>query len=944
VLQTMTVRSILVLQSSACGDVSLSPASNSSFGDTNRFAWLRLQESSPIVCDLLLLPEVPTNNHSNHNDSRSQPRASFRERRKAVTQNQEQKVTKISLMQLNPCGMDNVLLFSNLQQQTNIDETFLLSLTSCHYEYHPRQQEHPENDTIVLLPIDPVPSTFSFSFLPQSDQEYFVYVLPKHEKKADPAPSAIANLAVQWDATETYRLFQDVHRSSSSSSSFALASLAVQQRCIHWPWWKLDNISLAEMDEEEFINERCEEGNSANTTTSTRDDPERSQKIWRGNTSSLPKQVHGSESSTVHLDGTANASNYSSDSGKQWTSHTSKLHHSSPSHSLHARIRQSNLRAPTSWIDSVSPPWTQQESNSCYSPDRSTEHLKWIQELQSIALQEEQHLTALLHCLAVGGMALIVAFLWLFRRVWNQLQDLEQPVPVRPTQFLVKDVAAESTLHAKLENLSPIAKSIDSDYESCTRTTPNNTNKSTRASPSRIRNWMQHPYRRECAGTLLCLSTLATVADDGTIETVSRYPTQRHDANTRESATQQQRSGPKSAVGTTVFGVVATEVGAHENTTNMKVPYREHASNSTTIAPVTPEHLSQSPRASPKAATTTHSDGDKSEVLCASKSSRHDFREANSFLLKLQAARCQQPKAKMSIAESQPNGLSRKINQGIRNDSRGTCDNQPKTTGKPVDNKTRADEPIQQGKDLYTTQTEEAPSSPTGTATSFSTKKKEAPSKATKTAPPSLANTSTVPKETTLGRLKLNKPTVGGIEGSKVASQLPTPKQALTTSPMTSLDVPEQVFTSITNPDELSPTSRYAKQWEASRYQRRKNKRPVGPRRMLPALSPPRLVPTLATPLVVAPRVSATKHETKVESNLETSDPTQLFSPYSSMLTGTKPEKAVKKQKKVKPLYISPFISPPIDVSTESADDTNGAPSPASTATSCDESFLEGYW
>lgn len=88
--------------------------------------------SSPISCDILILPEIP-----------------FDDSLINMT-HQGRQAMELFQNPFHPCGISNVLLLEHLPWKS-----VLLSLTSCSVSVH---------NSSLLLPVEPIPSTFDFSF------------------------------------------------------------------------------------------------------------------------------------------------------------------------------------------------------------------------------------------------------------------------------------------------------------------------------------------------------------------------------------------------------------------------------------------------------------------------------------------------------------------------------------------------------------------------------------------------------------------------------------------------------------------------------------------------------------------------------------------------------------------------------------------------------------
>jgi hypothetical protein len=95
--------------------------------------------SLPISCDVLIMPEIPGDHNSQIEPNGYHP----------------PELLELLENQFNPCGVSNVLLLENFPWRN-----VLLSLTSCNIKY--------DN---VSLPVEPIPSTFDFSF-PEGMRNY----------------------------------------------------------------------------------------------------------------------------------------------------------------------------------------------------------------------------------------------------------------------------------------------------------------------------------------------------------------------------------------------------------------------------------------------------------------------------------------------------------------------------------------------------------------------------------------------------------------------------------------------------------------------------------------------------------------------------------------------------------------------------------------------------
>ncbi|KAL3944631.1 MAG: hypothetical protein SGBAC_001291 [Bacillariaceae sp.] len=123
-------QSIVVLSSSCSGNelpsndaTSSPPPPPSSSSSSNPSSSLLHLKSLPLVCDILMLPELPS----------------------------DEEPASLSQKQLNPCGIENVIWMQNMQQTG----AMLMSLTSCHVV-----AAVDDNEMTVVLPVQPVPSTF----------------------------------------------------------------------------------------------------------------------------------------------------------------------------------------------------------------------------------------------------------------------------------------------------------------------------------------------------------------------------------------------------------------------------------------------------------------------------------------------------------------------------------------------------------------------------------------------------------------------------------------------------------------------------------------------------------------------------------------------------------------------------------------------------------------
>ena len=139
---------------------------------------LLLPESLPIACDILLLPEIPTNAAaSGHDHPDPDPDTDW-----------------VTLPQhvCNPCGRSNVLVINDMLPSW---KQVLLSLTSCALLHED------ETGLLLRLPVEPVPSTFSFSLTSDGD--------PENENDTTTTASTTTDLYVDWDVTLARQLWNE---------------------------------------------------------------------------------------------------------------------------------------------------------------------------------------------------------------------------------------------------------------------------------------------------------------------------------------------------------------------------------------------------------------------------------------------------------------------------------------------------------------------------------------------------------------------------------------------------------------------------------------------------------------------------------------------------------------------------------------------------------------
>eukprot|EP00934_Nitzschia_sp_Nitz4_P006007 Nitzschia sp. Nitz4//scaffold106_size73319//48100//49962//NITZ4_005740-RA/size73319-processed-gene-0.53-mRNA-1//1//CDS//3329532532//5997//frame0 len=109
--------------------------------------------SLPIVCDILVLPEIPE--QPRQRESSGWFSTWFRRREEDIESTEiSNQVVERSHEPLNPCGVDNLLLLEDLPWHQ-----VLLSLTSCHMNYHVESV-----NTTLQFPVEVSPSTFAVSF------------------------------------------------------------------------------------------------------------------------------------------------------------------------------------------------------------------------------------------------------------------------------------------------------------------------------------------------------------------------------------------------------------------------------------------------------------------------------------------------------------------------------------------------------------------------------------------------------------------------------------------------------------------------------------------------------------------------------------------------------------------------------------------------------------
>jgi hypothetical protein len=144
----------VVILHSSCEEATSSPTSDrkQQLGENGDSADAGTALASfPVACDILIFPEIPSyansGGHTKANDSAGPPFA--------------QDFAELIQANLNPCGMANVFLLENLLVAPLSPGGFLLSLASCHLL-------HGASGTL-FLPVEPIPSTFAFSFEASED-------------------------------------------------------------------------------------------------------------------------------------------------------------------------------------------------------------------------------------------------------------------------------------------------------------------------------------------------------------------------------------------------------------------------------------------------------------------------------------------------------------------------------------------------------------------------------------------------------------------------------------------------------------------------------------------------------------------------------------------------------------------------------------------------------
>ena len=210
----------------------------------NHIEWQQYHDSAPLICDFLLVPESPAVQHqsleSKHDPDNSPTSPSAIYKKEALPLRESPQLQNLSL---NPCGMNNVLLLMDLPSASS--QEFLLSITACHFDVgvfdsaaSNRITRHPKNlSEMLVLPVHPAPSTFSFSFQPQSNtsrasDHLFYYVdnmaTTAHENDAirpTEGSSSIARVSVAFDLREAYQIFRD-HQTHQDDDRVLLESVA----------------------------------------------------------------------------------------------------------------------------------------------------------------------------------------------------------------------------------------------------------------------------------------------------------------------------------------------------------------------------------------------------------------------------------------------------------------------------------------------------------------------------------------------------------------------------------------------------------------------------------------------------------------------------------------------------------------------------------------------
>jgi hypothetical protein len=117
----------------------------------------------PVTCDILVLPEIPVDsqrhvtmqNEESHDYSQDH----------SLYNSPQRHVIRMDRQELHPCGLDNVLLLQDLPPAAD-PASYLLSLSSCGMRVSQVEvsSKRPIDIAPFVVPIQAVPSTFSFTF------------------------------------------------------------------------------------------------------------------------------------------------------------------------------------------------------------------------------------------------------------------------------------------------------------------------------------------------------------------------------------------------------------------------------------------------------------------------------------------------------------------------------------------------------------------------------------------------------------------------------------------------------------------------------------------------------------------------------------------------------------------------------------------------------------
>ncbi|CAB9511763.1 expressed unknown protein [Seminavis robusta] len=864
----MTLRSILVLKSTCSDDSSDSDTTVTGRREEQHSSgviglWQGFQNSAPIVCDLVLLPELPSSTPESNN-SNNKKRTSFRERRQTATPTQET-VTQVHQVTFQPCGLENVLLFEDLPNES---ENFLLSLTSCHL---PNLVESSNNSQqqqdALLLPIEAAPSTFSFSFAPPGDNEHYVFVPPAKDDdgktshaspEEEDASTATAELAVHFDVSEARRLFEEQHNHPQDVTNNN------NEQSLVWPWdqgtaspvidYPHQGMTCAHeignhWQEEDLMQNSSSVAGHTNGNDTSMSHPFPTRKLY------LKQQHNGTASVQATPDadnGQENTHIPTSTDERHWTGDDETQQFMPPS------VPQAEQHSfPTSVPTGI------YGASSDHHSARYHHDLMLLQELRSRGQREERLLNAVLYGILSVGLVLIVAFVWLFRRVWKKVHandydvlDLQQRSPQLRSELLQCDDETHAAKLRALASLSPIVRDLDKSYQqqvSDPRSSdrrmmaPGQTStaaarvvkKSPSATRSRTTAWVKSPRESPRASSLR--------GSNAAIHAALRTGSNNNAQAMRTTAHHQGR---------------AVEASFEDGPTGIQ---SSTGRSSVTLLPGTQETSTPS-----KAA---HS------------SSPKDTKVANSHVTEVNL---------WTVCDVGLTPIDHK---------------EPKAT---------AAKPTEVQPNLtHAVNAHGVPSLASLAAAGGSTVGRASPQ-------PQTTWSTNLDNKEAKSDVSMSPPKVGPSSPSWVSSPL-------SSSPKT---------------EALSPTSRYAKQWEAAKSLRRKKKKGSTLHRLDPAVS------ALVVPMADGGDSSVQHHDEVSVAVAPLEDVSKVIQPVKETATvesvsmmpsaetaKPKPEIAEKKKKKKSSqLFISPFISP-IDSSTDSAEDSNGN-SPGSS----EESLLQSYW